>query len=233
MIYITGDLHGEPERFKADGIKKLKKTDTLLICGDFGFVWNGSEKEKKILKKIGKMKPTIAFIAGCHDNYSLLSAYPEVEFCGGKARRISGKLYELLRGQIYTIEGKTVFAFGGGVSPDSLVREEGVSWWKEEMPTEQEMNRAAANLAARHNEVDYILTHDVSASLKPCIDISHDDADIDKIHTFLNTITKNVAFTAWFFGKYHQDKVIPPHYYAVFQNIVKAPGQEPPKKKKK
>ena len=88
----------------------------LIVCGDFGFIWNGSEKEKKILQKIGKMKPTIAFIPGCHDNYALLSEYPEVDFCSGKARHISGNLYELLRGQIYTIDNKTVFAFGGGIS---------------------------------------------------------------------------------------------------------------------
>ena len=32
------------------------------------------------------------------------------------------------------------------------------------------------------------------------------------------------------FGKYHQDKLIPPRYYAMFQNILKAPGQDAKKK---
>ena len=46
MIYVTGDTHGDETRFKQ--FKKLfpKRRDHLLVCGDFGFVWDGSVKEK-------------------------------------------------------------------------------------------------------------------------------------------------------------------------------------------
>ena len=47
MVYVTGDLHGEYSRFRKTGIKKLKKGDTLIVCGDFGFVWDGSRREQK------------------------------------------------------------------------------------------------------------------------------------------------------------------------------------------
>ena len=47
MIYFTGDTHGELSRFKTAAAKKLKKGDYLLICGDFGFIWNGSSEEEK------------------------------------------------------------------------------------------------------------------------------------------------------------------------------------------
>ena len=90
MIYITGDIHGEPERLKADAVRRLKKSDTLIVCGDFGFIWDGSEKEQSLLKKIGRMKPQILFVPGCHDNYDLLAKYPEVDFCGGKAKMLRG-----------------------------------------------------------------------------------------------------------------------------------------------
>lgn len=46
MIYLTGDLHGDLERFKSKEMKKLKKGDTLIVCGDFGFLWDGSKKEQ-------------------------------------------------------------------------------------------------------------------------------------------------------------------------------------------
>lgn len=232
MIYITGDLHGELGRLKTDAVKKLKKSDTLIVCGDFGFVWDGSEKEKKELKKIGKLKPQVVFVPGCHDNYSLLAEYPEVDFCGGRARQISGKLHELLRGQIYTIDDKKVFAFGGGVSEDFLLREEGVTWWQEENPTDEEFEAAISNLASNGNEVDYIVTHDASLLLKEFINMETDHDELGNIHAFLNAVAKNVKFTAWFFGKYHQDKTIPPRYYAVFQSVLKAPGQDRKKKKK-
>ena len=140
MIYITGDLHGEIERLKSKEVRKLKKGDTLIVCGDFGFVWDGSDREKKVLKKLGKQKYRIMFIAGCHDNYDLLESYPVTELCGGQARQISGNLYELLRGEIYDIDGKTVFAFGGGQSDNTYADLiEGENWWTREIPTDEEL----------------------------------------------------------------------------------------------
>ena len=43
MILVTGDMHGEWERFGDKALKKLKKGDTLIVCGDFGFVWDNSK----------------------------------------------------------------------------------------------------------------------------------------------------------------------------------------------
>ena len=47
MVYVTGDMHGDFERFKLPAMKKLKKGDTLIICGDFGFLWDGSKEEEE------------------------------------------------------------------------------------------------------------------------------------------------------------------------------------------
>ena len=72
MIYITGDIHGDFDRFKSRELKKLKKQDALIICGDFGFIWSGSKKEKRLLKKIGKLPYNVLFVEGSHENYDLL-----------------------------------------------------------------------------------------------------------------------------------------------------------------
>ena len=56
MIYVTGDLHGDIERFKDSEYKKLKPGDTLLVCGDFGFLWDGSKKEEQVLDKLSEKK---------------------------------------------------------------------------------------------------------------------------------------------------------------------------------
>ena len=50
MIYFTGDTHGDLSRFKSSAAKKLKKGDYLMVCGDFGFIWNGSAEEYKNIK---------------------------------------------------------------------------------------------------------------------------------------------------------------------------------------
>ena len=62
MIYVTGDMHGDLERFKTKEIRRLKKGDTLIVCGDFGFVWDGSERERKTLQWIGKRRFTTLFM---------------------------------------------------------------------------------------------------------------------------------------------------------------------------
>ena len=43
MIYITGDCHQDFERFNIDVFpeqKEMTKDDCVIICGDFGFVWD-------------------------------------------------------------------------------------------------------------------------------------------------------------------------------------------------
>ena len=114
MIYFTGDTHGDLSRFKSSAAKKLKKGDYLMVCGDFGFIWNGSAEEYKNIKWLSKRKYNIVFVEGAHENFEMLNKYPVVDFCSGRARQISENIFQLIRGGIYEIEGKKIFAFGGG-----------------------------------------------------------------------------------------------------------------------
>lgn len=88
MVYVTGDMHGDASRFSDPRLKKLKKGDTLLVCGDFGFLWNGSKAEQKLLKQIGSKKYNVCFLDGTHENFELLKSYDVIEWNGGKARQI-------------------------------------------------------------------------------------------------------------------------------------------------
>ena len=113
MIYVTGDMHGDYRVFKQPVFKNIKKNDTLIICGDFGFIWNGGKGEKATLDKLSKKPYTVCFVDGTHENFELLSKYPVVEYCGGKAHKIRDNIFHLLRGQIFEIEGEKIFAMGG------------------------------------------------------------------------------------------------------------------------
>lgn len=44
----------------------------------------------------------------------------------------------LMRGQVYDIDGYRIFTMGGAASTDCLYWKEGVNWWQEEMPSEEE-----------------------------------------------------------------------------------------------
>ena len=54
MVYLTGDTHGELDRFKHGKLRWLGKRDVVLVLGDFGFVWDGSKAEQKKLDWLRK-----------------------------------------------------------------------------------------------------------------------------------------------------------------------------------
>lgn len=220
MIYLTGDLHGELRRFDDSKIHKLKKGDSLIICGDFGFIWDGSTKEEKILKKLGKKKYKILFIDGTHENFDLLDKYPVTEWSGGKAQNISGNLYHLMRGQVYELEGKKIFTFGGGTSSDKPMRVEAGKWWEQEMPTTAEMREGVDNLYNHNLTVDYIITHEPS----PRVRALQNNSKLDKtqIEVYFEEVAKTVTYEKWFFGSLHIDRVITAKHFALFNNVVAA-----------
>ena len=218
MIYVTGDMHADATRLKSRAAKQLKKQDTLIVCGDFGFVWDGSKKEQKMLKWLGKRPYSVLFVEGTHDNLDLLAQYPEVDYSGGKARQISGNCYQLLRGEIYTIESDAIFAFGGGESMDMDTRVQGETWWPGELPTQEELGHARENLEKHRNVVDYIVTHTASSIVNSFLDM--DSAHVNQLAAFFDEVSQQVRYKHWFFGSYHLDKVIPPKYHAMYQEIL-------------
>ena len=94
------------------------------MCGDFGFLWDGSKKEQSILKKIEKLKYQVLFLEGTHDNLDLIAQYPLEEWNGGKVRRISKSVLKLERGSVFTRRKETV-CVGSGESPEMDLRTAG------------------------------------------------------------------------------------------------------------
>ena len=94
MIYVTGDCHGEFIRFNKKYFpeqKEMSKEDFVIICGDFGGVWNKdyeSKYETVQLDWLESQSFTTLFVSGNHENYDRLDAYPVEEWNGGKIQRI-------------------------------------------------------------------------------------------------------------------------------------------------
>lgn len=71
----------------------------------------------------------------------------------------ANNIIHLMRGEYYTIEGKTFWTMGGATSIDKESRIKDVTWWEAELPTTAEYNHGLEALEKHNNEVDYILTH--------------------------------------------------------------------------
>lgn len=222
MVYITGDIHGDISFFKNPKLKKLTEDDTLIVCGDFGFLWNKSEKEKKALEVLKKKKYTICFVDGTHENYDILNAYKPYRYKGGNAHKIAQNIYHLLRGEIFTFDKKTFFCMGGGESTDIEMRTEGESWWKDEMPDADELMNGARNLKEAEYQVDYVITHEAPAIAKDFIRLhTNQEMRMTPLNTYLQELMKSVEYNHWFFGSLHMDINISKKMTAVFNDVIK------------
>ena len=224
MIYFTGDIHADPQRFEAPELKKLKSEDTLIVCGDFGFLWDGSTKEQRLLDKLAKKKYRICFIDGTHENFDLLGSYPMVLFAGGKAHRIRKNIFHLMRGQIFGIEDKLIFTLGGGESPESAMKsDEELGTVRPEIPDRNEMLEGVRNLEKVNYEVDYIATHEPPAGIREFLLMNEDEIPaVSALGAYLSELMTAATYDRWFFGSLHMDKFISPKMVSVFQNVLDA-----------
>ncbi len=222
MILITGDIHGDIGRFSHKRLRELKKGDTLIICGDLGFIWDGSDKEKKILKKLGKRRYNVLFVEGAHENFDELEKYETEEWCGGLTRRISGNLRQLIRGYIFDIDGKKIFAFGGGSgeSNGGAAPCSETTASRYEMPSAEETAAADRRLGEIGGNVDYIVTYEPPVTIAEFL--NEDISPTDTVGVYLEDLRGRVRFRAWFFGKHHLNKMIPPKFAALFDNVINA-----------
>ena len=121
MIYATGDTHGNFQRFAPEHFPEqagMTKEDYMIICGDFGGVWDGGKKEGRNLDWLEDLPFTTLFISGNHENFDLLSKYPTEEWNGGKIQRIRPHVIHLMRGQVFDLQGYSFFTMGGARSHD-------------------------------------------------------------------------------------------------------------------
>ena len=223
MIYITGDTHIPTidiqklgsKRFSAQ--KSLSKNDFILICGDFGGVWDGSNEEKYWLKWLNEKNFSTLFIDGNHENFDMLNQYETEMFGGGLSHKITESVRHLMRGYIFEFCGVRIFAFGGASSHDRTCRTEGQNWWKEELPSKQEIEQARKVLSEYGNEIDVILTHCAPSSIQKVI---APEMEINALTDFFEEIKNMVNYKKWFFGHYHIDEVIDEKHIAVFNEII-------------
>ncbi len=223
MIYITGDIHGDTERLSKAELSMLKKNDTVIICGDFGFIWNNDLRESQILNRLEKRKYNICFIDGTHENFNVLNEMPVAIWNGGRVHKIRSNIFHLMRGQVYEIEGKKLFTMGGGEDPEYDLQENDDQLTRKEIPTSQEMLTGVSNLEKNEYKVDYIISHEPPAKIRDFLRLSENKTlRVTALGAYFDELSQQCEFKKWFFGSMHEDKYISDKYVALFRNIINA-----------
>ena len=227
--------------------KEMTKDDFVIICGDFGGVWSegGEDSEERYLLKWLQEKPfTTLFVDGNHENFDrLYEEYPVKEWHGGNVHEIRPSVLHLMRGQVFELCGKTFFTFGGASSHDvsggildrsdpgyqekkrkldrgwKPYRINHLSWWKEELASEEEMEEGRNNLAAHDNRVDFIVTHCCASSVQDAI--SEGLFQKDRETEYLEEILQTVQFQKWFFGHYHDNRNVDEKKILLYEQIIR------------
>lgn len=240
MIYITGDTHSDFSRFTEENFpiqSEMIEDDYVIICGDFGGVWTfegESSREKELLDWLDNKNFTTLFVDGNHENYTRLYNYPIEEWKGGKVHKIRDSVLHLMRGEIFDIDNKKIFAFGGAKSHDiqdgilNLDEEEKIyeyrkrgayfrirdfSWWDLELPIEEEIQNGISNLEKVNYKVDYVISPSIQELINPTY-------KRDILTDYLQQISEKCTFKRWYFGHYHDYKQVNSQFALLYENIV-------------
>lgn len=246
MIYITGDTHSDFSRFEEDKFpiqSEMTKDDYVIVCGDFGGVWTFEEessREKYFLDWLNERNFTTLFVDGNHENYTrLYNDYPVEEWHNGKVHKIRDSVLHLIRGEIFDIDDKKIFTFGGAKSHDiqdgilNLDEEEKIyeyrkrgayfrirdfSWWDLELPTEEEMRNGINNLEKVNYKVDYVISHCCPTNIQALL--GGGTFKKDYLTDYLQEISEKLDFKKWYFGHYHDNKQVNEQYVLLYEDIV-------------
>lgn len=227
MIYITGDTHGNwMSRLNVNSFpeqKEMTKDDYVIILGDFG-IWDNSKQENYNLDWLEDRPFTTLFISGNHSNYDILDSLSIEKWHSGNVNFIRPSVIHLMRGEVFNIENRKFFTFGGASSHDirdgileigderikqwnkdysKIFRVNHLSWWERELPNQEEMDNGIKNLEMNDNKVDYILTHCPYTSLLKQMDGGSGLYNSDILTDYLQRIKQTVDYKQWLFGHMH------------------------------
>lgn len=247
MILCTGDIHGDIKEFISRvetfvEYRELEDVNYVIIAGDFGGTWYDIShplyekyynvmsyfNQEEDLDRLNEKPWVTLFVDGNHENFDKLYLYPVKEWNGGKVHEIRPNVLHLMRGEVFTIEGKKILAMGGAACHDiqdgvldpwneekkimewekdrfKLFRIKEISWWEEELPSEDEKMHCAVNIALNDYKFDYIISHELPASDVGLMGRGYIPDDYSK---WLERVRANVQYKKWIGGHYHTNQNI-------------------------
>ena len=212
MIYLISDIHGDVN-FKGlqDYLRIATEKDLLIVLGDICVNFENTQENAEFSKFFMSIKKNVAFIDGNHENFTYLNSFPIETWNGGVARRLTDNIVYLQRGNIYEIDGKTFFTFGGCKSSSVWV-EKGLMY-PEEAATVEQCEFAKDNLKKNNYSVDYILTHKRE---HPKSSIPHDE----NLYSLCEFIETNVDYKKWYFGHSHKKSVVDDKHEFIYDELT-------------
>lgn len=215
MIYLTGDIHGDPTQVELFCSKmQLTENDTIVMLGDVGVNYYGGKRDRLPKHILSSLPVTFLCIHGNHEiRPQNIPDYKPTIWNGGRVLvdEAHPNIIFAEDGEIYDLDGKKALAIGGAYSVDKFYRlQRGFGWWADEQPSEL-TKRKVERVVSECKGIDIILSHTCpkkytpTEMFLPMIDQSTVDNSTEE---WLDTIEESVDYKAWYCGHWHTDKHI-------------------------
>ena len=93
------------------------------------------------------------------------------------------------------------------------------SWWKQELPSKEEMEEGRQNLEKHDNKVDFIVTHSCASSTQALL--GNGFYSKDYLNDYLEEIRQKCMFKKWFFGHYHDNRNVNAEEILLWEQIIR------------
>ena len=227
MVYITGDIHGNPEKILCFCEQNdCSENDVIIILGDAGFNYFNNRRDIAVKQIIKTVKPIVFCIHGNHEiRPQKIPTYKQKYYNGGKVwyEEDYPRLLFAQDGEIYEFENKKVLVIGGAYSVDKQYRLSlGYGWWPDEQPSKEIKNYVQRQIAS--NLVDVILSHTCPYKYIPrdtfLTGIDQSTVD-DSTEKWLDTIEGSVNYSSWYCGHWHIERHIDKMHFLMnaFENL--------------
>ena len=195
-VYICGDTHGNwPELSRElERLSTLNKDDKvyLFVCGDFGYwpAFQGFSLQDLVVPD----NVFVYFTPGNHEDWDALDKI-SAEHPNESIHEVATHIYYCEFGAILTVDNTTFLFCGGAASTDKHWRKEGVSWFKQEIITDADMQKLP------ECSVDVIISHTCPSSVH--YDITKYIISDDSEHQ-LQKVLEKYKPKFWYFGHWHE-----------------------------
>ncbi len=164
MVYLTGDTHGDLDRFDKTSRAGPGKRDIVVVLGDFGFVWDGSKEEQKKLDWLRKRPYTCCFWMAATRTMTCWHSTRPRSWFGGGAGAWAATCTMSAGAACWSWKARTYLCFGGAESQDNEEREPGVELVAAGDALGRGIRPRETTLEENGWQVDYVLTHDAPSS---------------------------------------------------------------------
>lgn len=251
MIYVTGDIHGDPRRLSVESFyeqKEFTEESYVIILGDFGLIWereNESKNEKYWLDWLQGKPFTTLFLDGNHENHVRLSTYPVKEWHGGNVHEIRPNVLHLMRGEVFNIEDKKFFVMGGASShdiQDGILDYDDPLWkdqakfldnngrymyrvkglsWWEEEIPNDVELENGLNNLEKHNNKVDFILTHSPSSVELILLGGERLYETDKLTNYLDIVKNRVDYKRHFFGHMHINRAVNSKDIAIYDQIIR------------